>query len=223
MEFINLKTKYFDFTFGKLKNAFLTVSILFLTGGIGSLTQSFWLQLIKELNPERQKQIDTYSYIIGTIFLFIGFYFLYLFYKSKRNLIYAKAYEQQRQLKNEIFGMIQLQEYKFNENLAETTRQNAYNLYRETLDFIERNKLIINKKIYKRLWDLTQKFGQETIYFEGYIHNMKKYIANDPSTLKAYSPARNLEESKKEFADVFEEYTLMIETLQKKAWWLTEN
>jgi hypothetical protein len=138
-------------------------------------------------------------------------------------LIYAEIFERISLLKNEILEMIHLQQLQFNESVAEATQLKAYNYYKKTIIFIEMNKLVTDKNIYNQIWDLTQNFGTEILFFQGYIHNMKKYIAKEPAALKDYSPTKKMDETAKNFKKLSEDYKNISEVLANKVWWLTQD
>lgn len=214
MEFWRFRFKDFELTVGKMRSAFLALSILFYGGAITLASQSFWLYLFQKVYDDH----NSINYWISFFLFLLGTLLLVVYILSKKNAIYSAVFESFRKLHKRILAIPEYHMEVYDRSSLESKRNHLADLYQESKDIVGNSELLISDKIRSQCEELLSRYYWEILYFDGFIDNMETHLIEGFSKNVIYNPQQNLKETQESIGKINKLYSDLRSVIKKKNW-----
>ena len=217
MKVFRLITKWFTIEFGSTSKILFTVSMLFLTGGIGMVTENLWIHIFDTaIDIILKKEESHLNEIIGFVLITIGLIFLFVSLKNWKIDIYLNIYRLVQNTMNELYTTLYMRERGFDRNTFQNQHDLIYKLYIEGTKYVDANKILIDKEISSESRGVLYQCAQELDSFQSTIDNTEKLINGDRNMISTYDPNQDLKESKIEIDEIYSRYKELENLLRAK-------
>ena len=205
-----------EFKFVNVLGVYWFLGTLFLTAGLGMVTENFWIVLIQSsVEIILDYKMSNFNEYLGIVCLLIGIALVFLALRSTKNDFYREIYDS---LSKTMYALGTMNAHRLKEVSDDKLKklQNETQLkYEFCLKTTEHYRLKLRENEYEIIKNLLDRVVEEVKHFGAYRKHIIEW-EQDESSRSEYDPSKDREETLKEQGKIFDNYNDFIKTIRKR-------